>query len=167
VSFDHESPVNQTDIWLTPPYIIKALGRFDLDPCTPPVMPWSTASRRYTKADDGLASPWAGRVWMNPPYGRDVILWMRKLAAHGRGTALIFARTETAAFKETVWSAASGVLFLYGRINFCTPDGVQSKNSAGAPSCLVAYGAEDLVALQNSGLNGAFVKLREELGVFA
>lgn len=167
MSFDHESPVNLTDTWLTPPHIIRALGSFDLDPCTPPVMPWLTAARRYTKADDGLASPWAGRVWLNPPYGKDTGIWMQKLAGHGRGTALIFARTETAAFKDTVWNAASGVLFLYGRIKFCTLDGTQTKNSAGAPSCLVAYGDEDLAALHNSGLEGAFVKLRGDLGIFA
>lgn len=162
----HESAVNQTDIWLTPPHIIKALGSFDLDPCTPSTMPWLTAKRRYTKADDGLTSPWAGRVWLNPPYSKEAVLWLRKLAKHGYGTALIFARTETVWFRETVWQTADALLFLYGRVSFCRADGQPGNSNAGAPSCLIAYGPEDALALQRCGLEGYFVQLKDA-GVFA
>lgn len=55
------------DEWLTPPEILRALGEFDLDPCAPVVRPWETAARHYTVQDDGLALPWEGRVWCNPP----------------------------------------------------------------------------------------------------
>ena len=69
--------------WLTPPHIIEALGPFDLDPCCPPVMPWRTATRMVCRPDDGLAVDWRGsRVWCNPPYGRDAVPFMRKLAAN-------------------------------------------------------------------------------------
>lgn len=34
--------------WLTPPEVIRALGRFTLDPCCPPVMPWRTADKMLT-----------------------------------------------------------------------------------------------------------------------
>lgn len=44
----HESPRPVTDTWLTPKYIIDSLGPFDLGPCTPDMMPWETAARRYT-----------------------------------------------------------------------------------------------------------------------
>lgn len=57
--------------WLTPPEIIRALGEFDLDPCCPPAMPWSTAKKMVCRPDDGLAVTWEGRVWLNPPYGRE------------------------------------------------------------------------------------------------
>jgi hypothetical protein len=155
----HESPVNKTDTWLTPPHILRALGEFDLDPCTPPVMPWQTAKRRYTEADDGLLSPWEGRVWCNPPYSKDAVLWMRKLAEHGTGTALIFARTETAWFVETVWGGADAVLFLHGRLCFHDAAGVKAPANAGAPSCLVAYGEFDVMALEFCGLPGTLVRL--------
>ena len=45
-----------SDDWLTPPEIIHALGTFDLDPATPLVMPWLTATNRFTIADaDAIA----------------------------------------------------------------------------------------------------------------
>lgn len=35
------------------------------------------AKRYYTRDDDGLAQPWTGRVWCNPPYS-DCGAWVRK-----------------------------------------------------------------------------------------
>lgn len=157
----HQSSSMISDTWLTPPEITRALGVFDLDPCCPPSMPWRTARRMLTKADDGLAAKWGGRVWLNPPYSRDAVVWLRKLAAHGQGTALIFARTETEWFKETIWQApsASAVLFLYGRLHFHYADGRRAKANAGAPSVLIAYGHRDADILKRSGLSGYFVPL--------
>ena len=67
--------------WLTPPYIIESLGSFDLDPCCPPNMPWRTATQMVCRPDDGLAVDWTDRrVWLNPPYGREAIPFLRKMA---------------------------------------------------------------------------------------
>lgn len=107
-----------TDEWLTPPEIIKALGVFDLDPCSPVKRPWDTALNHYTINDDGLSLPWFGRVWCNPPFGREAIRWLRKMKEHGDGIALIPARTETTMFYECVWGYADGVLFIKGRPHF-------------------------------------------------
>lgn len=72
--------------WLTPPEIIRALGPFDLDPCCPPNMPWRTAERMVCRPDDGLAVDWTGqRVWLNPPYGREAVPFLRKMAEHEGG----------------------------------------------------------------------------------
>jgi hypothetical protein len=68
---------------------------------------------------------------------------MGRLADHGDGIALIFARTETAAFFEHVWYRASAILFFRGRLTFHRPDGSLGDFNGGAPSCLVAYGAEN------------------------
>jgi hypothetical protein len=153
----------KSDIWLTPPHILEALGEFDLDPCGAPEDAfWRTAENVYTLPTDGLAEPWFGRVWLNPPYSREAVKWLRKLADHGAGTALVFARTETAWFVETVWKRASAVLFLHGRLHFHHPDGTRAKANAGAPSCLVAYGARDAEILSNTSLDGTFVPLRQE-----
>lgn len=127
--------------WLTPKWLVEALGTFDLDPCGAPG--WELANRTFLleNGEDGLALPWEGLVWMNPPYDRKpAAAFLRKLVEHGQGVALIFARTETAIFHETVWEAASAVLFLKKRLTFLDAEGNAASANAGAPSCLVAYG---------------------------
>jgi hypothetical protein len=148
----HQSPTMKNDEWLTPPEVVKALGAFDLDPCSPVVRPWDTAASHYTTADDGLFQPWRGRVWMNPPFGREAVKWLRKLVEHGDGIALIPARTETAMFYECVWPVATAVLFMRGRPHFHYVDGRRAPFNSGAPICLVAYGEKNAQALRESGL---------------
>lgn len=156
----HESPVAQTTTWLTPLEIIRALGDFDLDPCGYPN--WPTAERLICLPDDGLAADWQGRVWLNPPYGAAVWTWLDKLANHGDGVALIFARTETAGFVRQVWQRADAVKFLHGRLNFHRPNGERGQANAGAPSCLVAYGEGNVRALYDSPIAGTTVRLTPE-----
>jgi hypothetical protein len=297
----HQSATAGTDIWLTPPDLLRRLGSFDLDPCAaPPPRPWPTAARHIALPDDGLSAVWAvwrtlegkvclcpchlsaspstvtdarqrldgsaaalsadsggqstptatglrprrasltgvpgvgpapestppsrcendgqipprlsrsatrgtgtaelplagsgvetaarvteasnsgaprlcpdcstwlcpdcstcsldskPRVFLNPPYS-DVGRWLGRLSAHGQGTALIFARTETALFTRYVWQKATAALFLTGRITFCRPSGRPGKGNSGAPSVLVAYGQADAGMLRDSGIPGAFV----------
>lgn len=114
----HHAANPQTDEWLTPPEILRALGRFDLDPCAPHDLPrWTRCARHYTATDDGLSAPWEGSVFCNPPYS-NVEPWMRRMAAHGNGVALVFARTETRWWFDHVWPHASALLFLAGRVSF-------------------------------------------------
>ncbi|TAI59992.1 adenine methyltransferase [Bradyrhizobium sp. Leo170] len=162
----HHSPIMLKDEWLTPPEIIAALGgalSFDLDPCAPIDRPWDFAKEHYTILDNGLLKRWHGRVWLNPPYGGPVIVgpWLRRMAAHGCGTALIFARTETDLFFETVWNQATALLFLHGRLFFHHADGTRANNNSGAPSVLIAYGARDAEVLRTCGLDGRFIELTE------
>lgn len=155
----HQSARMLSDVWLTPPHILEALGPFDLDPCACTDRPWDTAAKHYTKEDDGLAHEWEGRVWCNPPYGQQTWTWLERLADHNNGIALVFARTETAGFFRTVWNRADALLFLEGRLYFHRPDGTRAPANAGAPSVLVAYGRNNAAALQNSNLRGAYVDL--------
>jgi hypothetical protein len=155
----HQSAAMLKDEWLTPPHILKALGGFDLDPCAPIVRPWDTANCHYTVLDNGLMQEWFGRVWCNPPYGLEAAQWIDRLAQHGNGIALIFARTETRMFFEHVWRRADAVLFIEGRLHFHHVDGRPAAANAGAPSCLVAYGALNATALKRCQL-GAFVNLK-------
>lgn len=148
----HQSARMQNDEWLTPPEIVRACGQFDLDPCAPIVRPWDTAARHFTVEDDGLAQSWDGRVWCNPPFGREAVKWLRRMAEHGNGIALIPARTETAMFYETVWGAADAGLFIQGRPHFHYVDGRRAPFNSGAPICLVGYGLSNVVALERSGL---------------
>ncbi len=155
----HESSKMGKDEWLTPPHILMALGSFDLDPCAPISPPWKTATTQYTITDDGLSKNWEGRVWCNPPYGKEAGKWLEKLADHGNGIALIFARTETKMFFDFVWNRADAILFLQGRLVFHHIDGTPAAMNAGAPSCLVAYGGNNADMLGFSGLKGKMINL--------
>lgn len=152
----------KNDEWLTPPHIIKALGAFDLDPCSPVVRPWPTASDHLTILDDGLAREWNGRVWCNPPFGREAVRWLRRMKAHGNGIALIPARTETAMFYECVWDGADAVLFIKGRPHFHYVDGSAAPFNSGAPIALVAYGIQNVAALAASGLGVVLPIIRRQ-----
>lgn len=155
----HQSAAAGKDEWLTPPHILSALGPFDLDPCSPINRPWNTACEHYTVRDDGLSLPWIGRVWCNPPYGLAAERWLERLAAHGDGIALLFARTETAAWVEQVWAKADAILFIAGRLHFHHVDGTRAAANSGAPSALVAYGLRNADYLKNSGIGGAFIPI--------
>jgi hypothetical protein len=163
----HHSTQAGTHVWLTPPSIIDALGAFDLDPCAAPEpRPWPTAKTHWGHADNSLQRPWEGRVWLNPPYGPKASIgpWLRRMAEHNHGTALIFARTETVIFFETVWEKAAALLFFRGRLFFHRQDGSLPRHdtgggNAGAPSVLVAFGAHDAARLEASGLDGKFIRL--------
>ena len=143
-----------TDVWLTPPDIIEALGPFDLDPCAAVSQPWRTASTQYTIEDDGLAQDWHGFTWVNPPFGPDAEKWLLRLADHGNGIGLVPARTETRWFVKTIWSRADAVLFLHGRPHFHHADGTRGRANSGAPIVLAAFGGEAVARLSSCGLPG-------------
>ena len=171
--------------WLTPPEVIRALGRFTLDPCCPPVMPWRTADTMLThrfreeanfegggaklenmefpEFSDGLLFNWSGhRVWCNPPYGRDGMPFIQRMAKHaqketGGGILLVFARTDTAAWQDWIFPYAYGAMFMRGRMRFHRADG-SVESTATAPSALVAYSTADLASLRSSGIPGAVME---------
>ena len=106
-----------TDEWYTPKEIIDALGKFDLDPCAPIKPLWQTAKIMYNKLDDGLTKDWVGRVWLNPPYSRPLIeQFVRRLAEHNNGIALLFNRCDSKMFQDVVFEKATAMKFLRNRI---------------------------------------------------
>lgn len=164
---DFNTNTENKDEWLTPKYITDCLGPFDLDPCSPAERrPWDTAREHWGLDSetpiDGLSKDWYGRVWCNPPYGRETFKWMEKLAEHKQGIALIFARTETKGFHEHIWQKAHSVFFFKGRIKFWKVDGTEGGTS-NAPSCLVSYSEYDSkqiqFALDNGEISGKIVYL--------
>ena len=80
-----------TPEWATPRDLFDELDaefHFDLDVASTDAN--ALCANHYTKSDDGLAKEWTGRVWCNPPYGREIGKWMRKAAESNRG-GLLFA----------------------------------------------------------------------------
>ena len=147
-----------TDSWYTPPYIVEALGQFDLDPCTMSIAPHRHARTNfyYDKGHNGLEMEWHGRVWLNPPYS-NWVPWLEKLSEHGNGIALISARTETRGFFDHVWYKAQGLLFLKKRVRFLKQDGTKGSSPT-LGSVLIAYGEENAHRLLHCSLDGRFVE---------
>ncbi len=147
--------------WYTPKWVFDALGlSFDLDPASPHDFETAVpAELKYTVFDNGLKKPWSGRVWMNPPYGTDTGIWVRRLADHGDGIALVFSRTDASWFQEALKSATA-VLFIAGRIQFVAGlENQHKKSRCGAASALFAFGHECAIALRNMADRGVYIDL--------
>jgi hypothetical protein len=144
----HEPQNHQgkTNTWLTPLSLINSLGEFDLDPCG--FIGHKTAKKIVVLPKDGLSIEWNGRVWLNPPYGRNVNAWLQKLQNHGNGMALVFGRTDVKWFQNLRFD---GINFLSKRIAFLN-DKFEQGTNAGVPSVLIAFGENNLKALH--GLDG-------------
>ncbi len=149
---------NTSDEWYTPPEIIQALGKFDLDPCAP-TSNFYTAERCLTKEIDGLRCEWCGRVWLNPPYSRKLIgPFMKKMVEHNNGIALIFNRMDIAMWHDLIFPNASAMLIIRGRLRFWKPDYTQG-DAAGCGSVLVAFGNDNAESLRQSKIPGKYIAL--------
>lgn len=96
-------------------------------------------SRYFTKEDDALAQEWNGRVWVNPPYGREIGRFVEKGArsVFSRDAEVVVmllpARTDTAWWHDWVMNAQE-IWLIRGRLRFGG-----TKNSAPFPSCVAVF----------------------------
>lgn len=100
---------SKSDMWETPQYLFDELDKefhFTLDVCATPEN--AKCSNYYTKEQDGLAQPWKGVVWCNPPYGRQISQWVRRAwISSACGTTVVMlipARTDTRWFHEYIYN---------------------------------------------------------------
>ena len=126
-----------TDLWATPLDFFKkydGVYKFELDVCADADN--AKCKKYFTKADDGLKQNWSGVCWMNPPYGREIIQWMKKAYESSLDGAtvvcLVPARTDTRWWHE--YAMKGEIEFIRGRLKFGG-----SKNSAPFPSAVVVY----------------------------
>ena len=123
--------------WSTPQELYDELDAefsFTLDPCATPEN--AKCKKFYTKEDDGLTKRWAGeRVFMNPPYGREVRAWVEKayLEKDALTVGLLPARTDTSWFHDYVYGGGIEIRFLRGRIKF------SGAGSSPFPSMVVVW----------------------------
>lgn len=127
--------------WETPKDFFSRLDRefkFTLDPCATPET--AKVSKYFTQEIDGLTQSWSGeRVFMNPPYGREISKWIQKAAEESQKedtivVGLIPARTDTRYWHRYIFPVASEIRFIKGRLKFGG-----SKNSAPFPSAVVVW----------------------------
>jgi hypothetical protein len=157
--FDAEMFAKRNDRYLTPLPLVRALGEFDLDPCGAPGH--ATARTVWTPEEvgDGLSLPWFGRVWLNPPYGREISVWVDRLFQHGSGIALLPCAPDTALWQRRVLADAAAVLFVRGRIRY-----ENAERPANHASALVAVSSVDAAALTASDLGHVYEPTEREPG---
>lgn len=131
---------SETPEWSTPPELFARLdaehGPFTLDVCA--TAENAKCERFFTRADNALIHPWEGVCWMNPPYGRDIGLWVAKAFDTARSghsvVCLLPVRTDTAWWQRFV-EPHGEVEFIKGRIRF----GGGSECGAPFPSAVVEF----------------------------
>ncbi len=67
-------------------------------------------------------------------------------------------------FFEHVWGKADAILFIKGRLHFHYVKGERAKSNAGAPSCLIAYGEQNVHSLYNPMIDGKLIILKKLKG---
>jgi site-specific DNA-methyltransferase (adenine-specific) len=128
---------SKTPEWATPQDVFDKLNAefgFTLDPSA--TRENAKCPKFYTREDDGLAQNWKGeRVFCNPPYGREIGPWVKKMATGGASitVGLLPARTDTRWFHDHIYGKAE-IRFVRGRLKFGG-----SKNSAPFPSMIVVW----------------------------
>lgn len=122
----HFSSVNMK--WRTPEDFYNELDKefkFDFDPCPP------------NPTFDGLNIQWKKSNFINPPYGRKIIHWIKKAYEESKKgktcVLLIPSRTDTQWWHQYVMKSKD-VRFIKGRLKFSG-----HKNSAPFPSCVVVF----------------------------
>lgn len=132
---------SESSEWYTPTFLLTrvktVLGHIDLDPCASQESS-VPAIHCFTKHDNGLRFDWCGNVYMNPPYGREIELWVKKLLGEYQAQrtkeaiALVPARVDTdwfRLFRDCM------TCFISGRLKFSN-----CENSAPFPSALIYLG---------------------------
>lgn len=134
VAENHRAEGTGENEWYTPAEYIEmardVLGDIDLDPASSDVaQQWIRAEQYFSKADDGLAKQWHGRVWLNPPYAQPFIAqFASKMVGErlsGRVSAAVMLThnyTDTGWFHELA-AVADAICFTRGRIKFVDEDG--------------------------------------------
>ena len=128
---------SKTDMWATPQYLFDNLTRihkFDVDVCA--TAENAKCAKFYTKEQDGLKQKWEGSCWCNPPYGRQIGLWLEKAYKSSRWGAfvvcLVPAKTDTKWWNN--WALKGDIKFIKGRLKFGN-----AKSGAPFPSALITY----------------------------
>jgi len=131
--------------WETPQKLYDYLNlehNFTLDPCATEQN--AKCEKYFTSEDDGLNKSWGGeRVFVNPPYGRDIKKWVKKAYEEGQKpntvvVCLIPSRTDTKYWHQYCMKAWK-IHFIKGRLKFENKFSADVSSSAPFPSAVVIF----------------------------
>ena len=130
-----------TDDWSTPQDFFDAmclLYDFTLDTCA--TADNAKCAHYFSKEQDGLTQQWEGVCWMNPPYGRQIKLWVAKARRSAQQGAtvvcLLPARVDTAWWHD--YCEKGDYWFVRGRLCF------SGKDNAPFPCAVVEFSPSTL-----------------------
>ena len=142
---------SESNEWYTPASYVDAarelMGGIDVDPASCELANLRVrANKYYTKEDNGLAQSWAGRVWLNPPYGLEggASIWTRELIARyesglvTEAVLLVNANTEAKWFQPLYEYL---ICFTNHRIRFYNASGESSQPTQG--NALIYLGKQE------------------------
>jgi hypothetical protein len=121
--------ISENKDWCMPPEYVRAVrecfgGRICLDPCSNQFSIIQAEVEYRRPENDGLRDSWNyPTIYVNPPYGADreagtkIRDWLRRCAEANKTygsevLALVPVATNTAHWKQYVWSAATAAAFL-------------------------------------------------------
>jgi hypothetical protein len=137
--------------WQTPPELVTAVrryfgGRIPFDAATAPNNPCK-ARRFITAAEDGLAMRWPRRVWVNPPYGKALGIWLPKIADEAELGSEIITLLPCARYEQYYWqyamAQANAECLIRKRVKFIRPS--TGDRVAGNPyaNCFVGFNVDE------------------------
>jgi phage N-6-adenine-methyltransferase len=135
--------LEKSDEHYTPKWLFDQMDiRFDLDVAAPKGGSHVPADRYYTQEDDGLAQPWIGSVWMNPPFSKPTP-WVDKFITNANGVALLVV-SRSMWFRD-IWEAADAIVPTPFNFKFERPDG--SGKGISFQTFLFAFGEQNVAGL--------------------
>ncbi|MDG5790142.1 DNA N-6-adenine-methyltransferase [Evansella sp. AB-P1] len=132
--------------WETPKSLFNSLNaefNFDIDVCA--TKGNTKCSKYFTKEESALEQEWTGVCWMNPPYGRGIIKWVKKAYESSlKGSTVVCllpARTDTIWWHEYCEkvSKVRDIRFIKRRLRFGN-----AKGEALFPSVIVIFRAKEI-----------------------
>jgi len=127
--------------WETPDKLFDRLNNefeFTIDVCASATN--KKVDNYFSVRDNALVQEWTGICWMNPPYGKDIKLWVKKAytaSLDGETTVVCLLPCRT----DTVWWHE---FCMKGEIRFCNKrlKFKNSNNMATFPSAIVVFGKQ-------------------------
>jgi hypothetical protein len=148
--------MSKTTTWITPQWIIDAIGLSDLDPCGYRLdgkVIVETARKYYTLQDgqNGLIDKWEGSIYCNPPYNNAAV-WLKKCRQYhqdtGNDVIVLMKNLLERNYVQDEANYMTGIVFIINRVAFINEFG-ELTNKAMYGSILVAFGESAFERISN------------------